>query len=100
MGSLLVDSSEEHADTVWSLGRMARLSLTLLRNFVDHSFDRVLAVVAVPVVERLVAHEFAQEAGVRCQPRENHSHMIIDVIDLLLMSCQVIWCHFQSNKYL
>jgi hypothetical protein len=79
---------------------MAGLGLGLLWNFVDHSLYWVLAIIGVPVVQRLITHEPTEESGISSQAWENHTKMIINVIDLLLMRSQIIWSHFQSNKNL
>jgi len=79
---------------------MASLSLGFLSNFINHSLNWMLALMSVPVVQGFVSHEFAQESGISSEPREHHTHMIINIIYFFLMGSQIIWSHFQSNKAL
>ena len=64
---------------------MASLSLGFLSNFINHSLNWMSAIVSVPVVHAFVSHELADESSISSQAREHHSHVVIDIVDLLLV---------------
>jgi hypothetical protein len=47
---------------------MASFSLRFLGNLVHHSFNWVLALMSVPVIQGFVSHEFAQESSISSKP--------------------------------
>ena len=100
MSASLVDTTDEDADTVRALGRMAGLLLRLHLDLVDHALNGMLALLNVPMVKRLLSHELADIASVGSEARENHTHMIIDVVHLLLMLGELVGSHLESDQNL
>ena len=96
----LVNTTNEDADTIRALRRMARLLLCLHLDLGDHALDRVLALLHVPVVKCLLPHEPANISGVSGQTRENHTHVVIDIVDLLLVLRQRVRRHLERDQNL
>ena len=98
MGSSLIDSGHQETHTEWSLRRVTGFDLRFSSKLVYHPLYWVLAIVSVPIIQALAPHVLADESGIGSQTRENHSHMVIYIINLLLMARQLIGAHLERNK--
>ena len=69
---------------------MISLDLRFLGNLAYESFSWVMAVMSIPVVKALSAHELAQVASISGQASNGNTHMIINIEDFLLMASQIV----------
>ena len=69
---------------------MISLDLRFLGNLANESFSRVMAVMSIPVVKALSAHELAQVPSISGQASNGNTHMIINIEDFLLMASQIV----------
>ena len=58
----------------------------------------MLRTIDIRVVEAGVAHELSQETSVGSHSRDADAHVCVDLEDLLLVHCKIMWALFQSDK--
>lgn len=85
-----VDAANQEAHTEGPLGGVVSLDRGLLRNLAHQSLRWVMAVMGVPVVQALAAHELAEVASVCSQAGDSDAHVVVNVEHLLLVACQVM----------
>lgn len=56
------------------------------------------ATIALPVVDTLIAHVFAQHAAVRREPRDGNAHVVVDFEDLALVGGQLRLAALQGGQ--
>lgn len=100
VSSGLIDGSDKEANTEGSLTVRSGLNLGLLGNFGDDSLARMLALMGVPVSEAFVAEELGEVTSISSHTGDNHTHVRVDLEDLLLMSGEIVDALFQSDENL
>ena len=100
VGTHLIDTSDEDSYTEWSLTMAAGFGLRFGCNFINQSLNWMGRLVSIPVIEWFVSHKLVEESCISGEAREDHTQVIIDVINLFLVFCQFIWGHFPCHEYL
>lgn len=86
----LINGTNQEANTEGSLSWMVSLDLWLLGNLRYQSLSGVVRVVSVPVVQAFSSHELAEVSGVSSQAGNGNTHVVINVEDFLLVTCEVM----------
>ena len=98
MGACLINTTDEYSHTEWSLTCTACFSLMFSSNLINQSFNWVSWLMSIPVIEWFVSHKLVKESCIGSESWEDHTQMIINIINLFLVLSQFIRGHFKCNE--